>query len=179
MRMLDLFSGLGGASQAMRERGWKVTTVDINPDFHPDIVADITTYHHPGPVPDLVWASPPCTEFSKKSLPASWACNRGKHKEPDLSLALATMRIIQEINPRWWVVENVRGAVPYLVPIFGPVVKRCGSRYLWGNFPICDPTPGYGKFRLPPSKDRAAIRSLIPRQISQAIAQAVEVSVNR
>ena len=60
MRMLDLFSGLGGASRAMRERGWDVITVDIEPEFNPSIIADISTYHYEGKLPvDLVWASPP------------------------------------------------------------------------------------------------------------------------
>lgn len=39
--MLDLFSGLGGASQVMVERGWKVIRVDIESRFKPDIVADV------------------------------------------------------------------------------------------------------------------------------------------
>ena len=59
MLMLDLCCGLGGASRAMQERGWDVIRVDINPEFSPDIVADITTFHYTGPQPDLVWASPP------------------------------------------------------------------------------------------------------------------------
>ena len=175
MLMLDLFAGLGGASRAMKERGWEVITVDNNPIFKPDICADISTFHYSGSKPVLIWASPPCTEFSKRSLPKSWACNGGEHKEPDLSLVLAAKRIIDEVNPRWWVIENVRGSVKYLVPILGPVRKKSGSRFLWGDFPIFDCDVGYGKWRLPPSPDRAAIRSLIPRQLSRAIALACEV----
>lgn len=174
MLMLDLFSGLGGASKAMKERGWEVITVDNNPKFNPDICIDIREYHYSGPTPDLIWASPPCTEYSKMSLPKSWACNGGTHKEPDHSLALATLRIITEVRPKWWIVENVRGAIPYFSTIFGPVQKRCGSRILWGKFPICDPAPGYGKWRLPPSPDREALRSIIPEQISRAVCIACE-----
>ena len=175
MLMLDLCCGLGGASRAMQERGWDVIRVDINPEFSPDIVADITTFHYIGPKPDLVWASPPCTEFSKWSMPASWKCNAGGKKEPDLTLMLAAKRIIEEINPRWWVVENVKGAVPFLTEHFGPVQKVSGSRFLWGEFPPVDCDPGYGKWRLPPSPDRAAKRSEIPRQLSLALCQAVEL----
>lgn len=46
--MLDLCCGLKGASAAMRDRGWEVVR---------------------GRRPDLVWASPPCTEFSRESMP--------------------------------------------------------------------------------------------------------------
>lgn len=175
MLMLDLCCGLGGASKAMRERGWDVITVDIVPEFNPSIVADLRTFHYSGPCPDLVWASPPCQEFSRYSLPESWACNRGGKTEPDLSLMLAAKRIIDEVNPRWWVIENVRGAVPFFEPHLGPVRKRSGSRYLWGEFPPFDCDPGYGKWRLPPSPDRAAKRSEIPRQLSLALCQAVEL----
>ena len=175
MLMLDLCCGLGGASRAMQERGWDVIRVDINPEFSPDIVADITTFHYTGPKPDLVWASPPCTEFSKWSMPASWKCNAGGKKEPDLTLMLAAKRIIEEINPRWWVVENVKGAVPFFTEHFSPVQKVSGSRFLWGEFPPFDCDPGYGKWRLPPSPDRAAKRSEIPRQLSLALCRAVEL----
>lgn len=173
MLMLDLFAGKGGASQAMNERGWKVITVDINPDFKPDIIADISTFKYEGPIPDLIWASPPCIEFSKDSLPKSWACNIVPAK-PDISLMLAAKRIIEEVNPRWWIIENVRGAVKHFKPHLGNYQKKTGSRYLWGYFPIFDCNPGYGKWRLPPSNERAAIRSLIPRQVSLALALAVE-----
>lgn len=175
MMMLDLFSGLGGASRAMREAGWTVIRVDIEERFSPDICCDIRDFKYSGPVPDLVWASPPCTEFSRRAMPLTWKCNGGKHTEPDLSLVLATKRIIEEIKPRWWIVENVRGAKKYFKDILGDPVKKCGSRYLWGDFPPCDPAPGYGKWKLPPSPDRAALRSIIPIQISRAVRMSCEV----
>lgn len=179
MLMLDLFSGMGGASKAMKDVGWEVITVDNNPDFKPGIIADITQYHYSGPTPDLIWASPPCTEFSKRALPPTWKCNAGQHKEPDMSCVIATKRIIDEVNPRYWIIENVQGAVKYLNPIFGHYIKKCGSRYLWGVFPICDPAPGYGKWRLSQSKDRAALRSIIPIQISKAVRIGCELDCRR
>lgn len=69
MLMLDLFAGLGGASQAMRERGWDVVTVDNDPRFGCTHTADLLTWSYTGPRPDLVWCSPPCTEFSRESMP--------------------------------------------------------------------------------------------------------------
>jgi len=178
MLMLDLFSGLGGASRAFRERGWNVITVELDPKFGPDIVADIAEYEYSGPTPDLIWASPPCTEFSKDSLPRSWACNRIP-PNPDISLMLHAKRIIDDVAPTWWVIENVRGARKYFEPVLGPVVKRSGSRYLWGHFPPFDCAPGYGKWKLPPTKNRAALRSCIPKQLSIALCMAIELTQNK
>ena len=178
MLMLDLFSGLGGASYAMKERGWEVITVELNPDFKPDICTDITGWSWSGPRPDLVWASPPCTEFSKASLPKSWACNRTPPC-PDVGLMLQAKRIIEECNPRYWVIENVRGAKPFFGPWLGKPRKEVGSRILWGEFPIFDTPKVYGKWRLAPAKDRAARRSKIPPGISWALCLAIEQEVIR
>ena len=174
MRMLDLFSGLGGASQAMRERGWEVITVDNNPEFHPDICMDIREFKWTLYKTDLIWASPPCDDFAKYSFPESWACNRGGKKIPDLTLAYETKRIINDSKPRFWVVENVAGAKDFFNEIFGPLQKKVGSRYLWGDFPIFDTNPVYGKWKHPPAKDRKATRAKIPKGISLALAMAIE-----
>ncbi|GAI29454.1 unnamed protein product, partial [marine sediment metagenome] len=69
MLMVDLCCGLKGASKAMTERGWTVITLDISPDFEPDIVADVRGWSYQGETPDLVWASPPCNEFSREFMP--------------------------------------------------------------------------------------------------------------
>ncbi len=169
--MLDLFSGLKGASQPMIDRGWDVIAVDINPYFEPDICEDITRLTWKGRAPDLLWASAPCTEFTKDRLP--WFSH---DVTPDLTLARATLRIIAESHPRFWVVENVQGAVKYLTPIFGPVAKKAGSRYMWGRFPIfdVDPSKCYGKQKWCGYKEHSALKSKIPYVISLNLALAVE-----
>ena len=177
MRMLDLFAGLGGASAAMKDRGWEVITQDINPDFKPRVVCDIRDYKLFGERFDLIWASPPCTEFSKAGLPQSWACNRIP-ANPTTELLLEAVRVINCNKAKHWIIENVAGARKYFKPIIGEPVKKCGSRYLWGDFPIFNVKPEYGKWRLPPSKDRAAKRSLIPYSLSLAVALAIEWELN-
>lgn len=173
-RMLDLCCGKKGASREFEKAGWDVTTVDINPKFSPSIVADVNDLHLESPgYFDGVWASPPCTDFSKVSLPASWKCNGGQHKTPDMRPFLNCVRIIRYLNPRWWVIENVRGAIPYFRLVLGDPVKRVGSRILWGEFPIFDTSPKYGKWLLSPTPDRAERRSEIPAGLSQALCMAV------
>lgn len=163
--MLDLCAGLGGASQAMRDRGWDVVTLDNDPRFGCDITADLSTWHYHGPRPDLVWISPPCTEFARESMP--W-CRTGAL--PDMTLIAAARRIVVEIGPRYWILENVRGAVPYL----GPAREIHGPFFLWGYFPSL----GRPLLRMRPkesySSDQRAERAMIPRALSEAVAAAIE-----
>lgn len=127
--MLDLFSGLGGASQVMVERGWTVIRVDIEPRFKPDIVADVRALPlRPFPV-DLIWASPPCQEFSKWGL----RCFYPNPPEPDLSLALATKAIIERWRPQAWAIENVWASRKWLTPIFGPVRALPPGHAIWSD----------------------------------------------
>lgn len=175
MLMLDLFSGLGGASRAMKERGWQVITLDNNPEFKPDICQSIIGWQWDGDSPDLIWASPPCTEFSKASMPKSWVCNRKNPARPNTFLLQEAIRVIEQSHPRFWVIENVRGAIPYFDYWLGPPKKRVGSRILWGEFPPFDTRGGKGnKWKIPPSPDRAAQRSEIPKGISLALCLAIE-----
>jgi hypothetical protein len=170
--MLDLFAGLGGASAAMLDRGWDVVTVDADPAFGCTHTADLLTWSHDGTPVDLVWASPPCTEFSRDFLP--WL--KGKYPPPSLDLARAALRIIEEVRPLWWVVENVAGAVRHLTPLFGRQPHRYGHAFLWGEY------PPPGRVRVSPHKERLpsrrkAERSRVPYEISLALARACEADL--
>ena len=167
MKVLDLFSGLGGWSQVFRERGHEVHTLDIETRFNPTFCTSIIDWH-PREKYDVVLASPPCTEFSKASMP--WF----EKKEPDMTLLEETLRVIVESGAEYYVIENVRGAVPYFTEILGSPVARFGSRYLWGDFPILWAPHEYGKWKLPPSPDRAARRAKIPRSLSKAMCHSLE-----
>lgn len=166
MLMLDICSGLQGASAAMRERGWQVITLDINPAFRADIVADVRFWSWTGQKPDLIWCSPPCTEFARESMP--W-CKTGK--EPDLSIVNACKRIVAECKPRYWILENVRGAVRWL----GKPSAIIGPFYLWGVFPDIGliQLHNFRKKETYSSK-QAQLRSKIPHELSLAIAIAIE-----
>jgi site-specific DNA-cytosine methylase len=78
MRVLDLFSGLGGWSAAFKERGHEVLTLDIEPKFKPDICKDILEVNSIDELGqfDVILASPPCEVFS---IAAVWL----KHWQKD------------------------------------------------------------------------------------------------
>jgi hypothetical protein len=169
--MLDLFAGLGGASAAMRDRGWDVVTVDADPSFSCTITTDLLTWEPPADLGafDLVWASPPCQEFSRWGMP--W-CRAKNPPPPSLELVHAAVRIIGIVKPVWWVIENVRGASSFLRPVLGEP-RLYGAAMLWGQF------PDLGRVRVKLHKERLsstqrAKRSVIPYAISLALAKACE-----
>ncbi len=169
MRVLDLFAGLGGASAAMVARGWDVVTVDNDPRFDCTHTADLTHWIYSGPPVDLVWASPPCTEFSRESMP--W---KRTGKTPSLTLVEAARRVIAEVRPQWWVIENVRGATRYLTPLLGEP-RSYGPFFLWGVFPAFRCRVRFFKERL--SSTQKAERAKVPFALSLALAKACESQV--
>lgn len=174
--MWDLCCGKKGASLAMVERGWRVLTLDNNAEFNPIICTDICTWKpwqwmNEDDRPDLIWCSPPCTEFAREFMP--W-CATGQ--EPDLTILKACVRIIREVQPRYWVIENVKGALNWFLPILGKPAYVCNPYYLWGSFPdISHVKVTSHKERL--SSSKAAERGIIPHRISEALAMAIEQTV--
>ena len=46
--MIDLFSGTGSASEPMKDAGWAVVRVELDPRFAPDVVADVLDFEWGG-----------------------------------------------------------------------------------------------------------------------------------
>jgi hypothetical protein len=189
---VDLFAGLCGASEPFVEAGWEVVRVELDlsllararcpagPHVH-HVVADARTWSWSrwsdtiprlrGRRPTVIWASPPCTEFSREDMP--W-CRTGV--TPSLELALAADRIIRDAKPRFWVIENVKGATKHLDPLFGRWKAHLGPVFLWGEFPTLP------KLVIPPWKEhlsstRKAERAKIPRAISDALLAVVTAAL--
>ena len=154
--MLDLFSGLGGASEAMvQDNTWSVLRIENNPllgGVPYTVIDDVKNlqpqnYGHRfkagrnNPKIDLIWASPPCREFSSGySSPKSiWSRENGiESYEPNMDLLLVTIEIIERVKPKYWVIENVVGAIRYFEEFLGEPRQIIGPYVLWGNFPLLE-----------------------------------------
>jgi hypothetical protein len=150
MIVLDLFSGLEGWSQAAKDRGHKVVTVDFEERFSPTICADILTVSAEDILkygrPDVVLASPPCNCFSLMSVYVHWKGNKPDEKaQRAITVLKHTLDLIDELKPKFWVVENPVGmmrTLPFMRVLHHRVVTQCQygeSRMkptdLWGKFP--------------------------------------------
>lgn len=102
MKILELFCGTKSLSKVAEELGHECFTVDILQKFNPDLcknVLDLSVSDIPF-IPDVIWASPPCTEYSH-------AKSRGVRKIDEANeVVLKTLEIIREFNPKIWVLEN-------------------------------------------------------------------------
>ena len=183
MRMLDFFSGLGGASEAMIGE-WDVMRFENNELLRDVPNTQITDLTEPLMLntfwlnPDLVWCSPPCVDFSDGySAPKAVAKREGREYNPDMSLVKRSIELIEQYKPKYWVIENVRGAQPFFLELLGKPKQIFGSIYLWGNYPLID----VGTWKMGKKEDdwstnplRANIRAKIPIEISQGLKRAVE-----
>jgi len=135
MRVLDLFAGTGSATKAFRDRGHEVITVELDPSFKPDIVADVRHLPIKGHI-DFIWASPPCEEFSVCFVQHQFVAKAWRVPAIDYSFNLlhVTLQNIDRLKPRWWLIENTRG----LQYILGRARAHAGSFYFWGDFPPFD-----------------------------------------
>ena len=169
MRMIDICSGLGGASQAMKNRGWEVIKIDSDYRFQPDLCIDVRKFYGFDFKVDLIWASPPCTEFAREWMP--WSKTG---KAPDMSIVKACLKIIKNMQPRYWVIENVQGAVKYFKPLLGKPRKIVKPYFLWGNFPQLGNVRIRKRKKESYSSKQQAERAKIPYELSNAIALVIE-----
>jgi len=169
--ILDLFSGSGAASEPWLRDGFPVTRYDILDGWdlgEPLIQKQIIQYHKDDALL-LIWASPPCTQYSRLLSDT--------HKvpyNPDLTLWKAAQHIIAQLAPRYYVIENVGGAVRS----WGEPRQRIGSYYLWGNYPLISPpkVPAKGMHIQAPGEtnaEKAARAATIPAALAERLMQTI------
>lgn len=196
--MIDFFAGLGGASEAMlADPTWLVQRLDNNPLLEqvPNMtIADINTFLdelelaiEEGWEPshdniELCWFSIPCDEVSLGFNSARSIADREGDEtfwpKRTMKLLHVCTRIVEILEPRYWVIENTRGALKFFNPVIGEPRLSLGNKYFfWGNFPSLHMDRDLtfaSKVDVPNTEMRANIRAIIPIEISRAFKLAVE-----
>jgi len=186
--MLDLFAGFGGQSEAfIRDAEWDVLRIDNN-----ELLAEVprmvcmdildldgTTLQPADMRIEYVHASPPCHEFSLGfHAPKAIASRKGEDYHPSTEYVQIAKRIIDDLNPRYWSIENVRGSIKHLRPILGEPALIVGAYVYWGRFPPI--TVEASELPNKSTKDkrhsplRSNYRALIPFALSAGFKQAMD-----
>lgn len=137
MKVLELFAGSRSIGKAAEELGMEVFSSDLLPFDGIDYACDIREFDLTKLpfVPDVVWASPPCTAFSVASIGRHWKGSKKGSYTPftdsarlGLELLDATLKVIEQINPKFFFIENPRGLMrkmPQLEGFYRSTVTYC------------------------------------------------------
>ena len=112
MKVLELFAGSRSIGKVADELGYEVFSVDINNFDKIDLVKDIEflTKEDIPFIPDVIWASPPCTTYSIAAI--SHHRDMGKPKTDFAAksdrLVLNILSLIKEYDCKYFI-ENPRG----------------------------------------------------------------------
>jgi hypothetical protein len=144
MKTIELFAGTRSFSKVAKELGHKTFTTDYKEIDGQDLVADVRSLSaNDFPFePDMLWASPPCEGFSVSVIGRNWT----REHEPKtdsarlgLELLENTWRLIEEIKPTWYFIENPRGKMRRM-----PIMDNAPFRH---TIAYCQ----YGDFRQKPT----------------------------
>jgi site-specific DNA-cytosine methylase len=187
-QMLDLYSGLGGASEAFYlSDKWEVLRIENNlllsevpktrimSVFDPEIWLILEEMK-----PEFIWASPPCLGHSLAySAPKPKAQREGRPYEPPMQYVERAIELIEQAKPKYWAIENVAGAINDFKPLLGKPRIICGPFVIWGNFPLFTP-PLALKNHTKKAVDerhspiRSNIRAKLPLLLSESFLKTIE-----
>ena len=172
--ILDLCGGTGAWSAPYQEAGYDVWIVDKE--------WDVRLFYTSAKVHGIL-AAPPCQHLSGSG--ARWWKSKGRVALFEaLSIVDACMRVIKISDPVFWALENPVGRLVHYLGKPKMYFDPCdyGDPYtkktcLWGKFnePAInrvDPVEGSKIHRIPPSKDRAKLRSITPPGFARAFYEA-------
>ena len=103
MNILELFCGTKSIGKCCDKLGWNSVSVDMEKKFNPTHLCNIMDFdykQYPKDYFDIVWSSPPCTEYSK-------AKSRGiRDIDGANKIVIRTIEIINYFNCEYWFIEN-------------------------------------------------------------------------
>ncbi len=122
MKTIELFSGTKSFSKVAKELGHTTHTVDNDCSLEPDECVDMFKFIPNIYCPhdfkyDILWASPPCTAFSVASICTHWGGGhrayvpKTENAQIGINLVKTTLKIIKEIKPKYFFIENPRGVL--------------------------------------------------------------------
>jgi site-specific DNA-cytosine methylase len=114
MKILELFSGSRSFSKVAEEFGHDVFCVDIKQFPYTDYIVDVLDFDFAKVpfIPDIIWASPPCTTFSIASCYHHWTKERQPKTDAaknGIEIVKKTLEILKHFNPKYFYIENPRG----------------------------------------------------------------------
>jgi hypothetical protein len=196
LKVLDLFSGFGGFSEAFLQYEDEVLRIENNPLLSEvpnteimcvlELRDELKLQLAKGNLEpkflniDLIVASPPCHEFSLAfNSPQGIASRNGGFDEysPSMELIEATYDIIEILKPRYYIVENVRGSIRHFKKIGIEPNQIMKQTYVfYGKFPLIE-NKQYAtkKEKDTGSQDplRANKRAIIPFELSLNLRKAI------
>jgi site-specific DNA-cytosine methylase len=105
VRVLELFSGTGSVGKCCDKLGWDKVSVDLLlPADHECDIMDFDYKQYPKDHFDIVWASPPCTEYSQAKTQGI------RDIEGANKIVLKTLEIIKYFDCEFWFLENPQTA---------------------------------------------------------------------
>lgn len=154
--ILSLFDYTGHWSEPYRKAGYTVWQRDIK--LGADIFEDVQEAMYDrseGLRVHGILAAVPCTDFAnsgarwwkqkeKEPGPENPWCSFDNRTEYFVGMVLATLAIIEWLEPKWWVIENPRGRIRNLVPEIG-APKLVFQPWQFGD-PYMKETFLYGQF---------------------------------
>lgn len=138
MKTIELFSGTGSFTKVATELGHTTFQTDKENVDYQDLVADVRdldTQDFPYCQPDILWASPPCEGFSVAVIGRNWnydATPKTDSARLGLQLVEHTHRLIEELQPKWWFMENPRGMLRKM-PIMEGYIRHTVTYCQYGD----------------------------------------------